>query len=198
MPKTQAQCAKIREETREKILSGALSYFAHYGYGNSTVGDLAKHLGIAQGALYRYFPSKAELFRVLTMEVVSENNNSIAQIFELPISVEEKIKNLTKTVLDGIFYNERTREGFVLNIRMKLENREVNQFSEEYDREADVLLEQTIKEGQGNNSIVSGEPSALSDFYWHSMHMIAVNLLRGKKLDYQEQYHMMIRILLPD
>lgn len=29
MPKTQGQCAKIREETSQKILSGSLAYFAH-------------------------------------------------------------------------------------------------------------------------------------------------------------------------
>uniref|UniRef100_UPI004056C8E9 TetR/AcrR family transcriptional regulator n=1 Tax=Acetatifactor sp. TaxID=1872090 RepID=UPI004056C8E9 len=198
MPKTQEQCAKIREEARKKILSGALTYFAHYGYGNSTVGDLAKYIGIAQGALYRYFSSKAELFQVLTTEVVCENNENMNPIFELPISPEEKIRLLTKTIMDGIFNNARVREGFVLNLRMKLESNDANIFSKEYDREADTLLEQIIKEGQANDSIVPGTPSALSDFYWHSMHMIALDILRGRKLDYQEQYNIVVRILLPD
>lgn len=198
MPRTQEQFAKMREETRQKILAGSLSYFAHHGYGNSTVGDLAKHLGIAQGAIYRYFPSKAELFRVLTEEVVGENNNSLSQIFKLQVSPAEKIQILTKAVMDGVFYNDRIREGFVLNIRMKLENGGKNCFSEAYDREADVLLEKTIKEGQANHTVVSGTPMALSDFYWHAVHMIAMNILMGRELDYQEQYKIVTRILLLD
>lgn len=198
MPKTQEQCAKIREETRQKILSGSLSYFAHHGYVNSTVGDLAKHLGIAQGAIYRYFPSKAELFRVLTAEVVKGNNNSLAQLFEFPVSPKEKIEIMTKAVLDGVFYDSKVREGFVLNIWMKLESGGMSSYSEEYDREADILLEKTIKEGQDNHMVVSGTPSTLSDFYWHSVHMVALNLLRGKELDYQEQYDILVRILLPE
>lgn len=198
MPKTQEQCAKIREETRKKILSGSLSYFAYNGYGNSTVGDLAKHLGIAQGAIYRYFPSKAELFQVLIAEVVNDNNNSLAQIFELEVSPEEKIKILTKVVLDGIFYDKKIREGFVLNIRMKLESGGVNCYSEEYDREADAFLEKTIIEGQKNNSVVAGTPSVLSDFYWHSVHGIAVDFILGRNLDYQEYYRILTRILLLD
>lgn len=198
MPRTQEQFAKIREETRQKILSGSLSYFARYGYGNSTVGDLAKYLGIAQGALYRYFSSKAELFQVLTEEVVRENSNSLARIFELSIEPEEKIKLLTKTVLDGIFHDKRVREGFVLNIRMKLESGGANIFSEVYDKEADDLLEQTIREGQEKNSVIGGTPSVLSDFYWHSVHTVALDFVRGRTPDYEEYYRILTRILLTD
>lgn len=198
MPKTQEQCAKIREETRQKILSGSLSYFARYGYGNSTVGDLAKYLGIAQGALYRYFSSKAELFQVLTDEVVRENSSSLARIFELSVEPEEKVKLLTKTVLDGIFHDKRVREGFVLNVRMKLESNGKNLFSEKYDKEADALLEKTIREGQKKHSIVEGTPSALSDFYWHAVHVVALDFVRGRTPDYEEHYKILTRILLTD
>ena len=198
MPKTQEQCAKIREETRQKILAGSLSYFARYGYGNSTVGDLAKHLGIAQGAIYRYFSSKSELFRVLTSEIIKENSNHLASIFELSVEPEEKIKLLTKTVLDGIFHDKRVREGFVLNIRMKLESDGTNIFSEKYDKEADALLEKTIREGQYKHTIVEGTPSALSDFYWHSVHTVALDLVIGRNPDYEEHYRILTRILLLD
>ena len=198
MPKTQEQCAQIREETRQKILSGSLSYFARYGYGNSTVGDLAKYLGIAQGALYRYFSSKAELFQVLTNEVVRENNNYLARIFELSIEPEEKITLLTKTVLDGIFHDKRVREGFVLNIRMKLESDGRNSYSEEYDKEADSLLEQMIRDGQEKKSVVEGTPSVLSDFYWHAVHTVALDFVMGRTPDYEEHYRILTRILLTD
>lgn len=196
MPKTQEQCAKIREETRQKILDGALSYFVRYGYGNTTVGDLAKYIGIAQGALYRYFSSKAELFQVLTEEMVRGNNNHLTRIFESPIEPEEKIKDLTKTVLDGIFYDKKVREGFVLNLRMKLEGEGTNFFSEQYDKEADTLLEKTIKEGQIRKTVVPGDATLLSDFYWHSVHMVAFDLLRGKEQSYEEYYKILTRILL--
>ena len=198
MPKTQEQCAQIREETRKKILEGALSYFARHGYGNSTVADLAKYLGIAQGALYRYFSSKDELFQVLTDEVVKENNGSLSRIFELSAEPEEKIELLTKTVLDGIFHDIRVREGLVLNIRMKLECEDLNGFSEEYDKEADALLEKTIREGQEKNSVVEGTPSVLSDFYWHAVHTVALDLVRGRTPDYEEHYRILTRILLKD
>lgn len=198
MPKTQEQCAKIREQTRQKILSGSLSYFAAYGYGNSTVEKLAKYLGIAQGAIYRYFSSKAELFQVLTEEVVRENSDSLSKIFSLKIPPEEKIEILTKTVLDGIFDDSRVREGFVLNIRMKLESGSLNAFSEKYDKQADILLERIIKEGQENHSVVAGTPSTLSDFYWHSVHSVALDFMMGRKPDYQEHFRILTRILLMD
>lgn len=198
MPKTQEQCAQIRGETRQKILSGALSYFARYGYGNSRVGDLAKYIGIAQGALYRYFASKAELFQVLTEEVVRENSDILTRIFESSEEPEEKIKCLTKTVLNGIFYDSRVREGFVFNIRMKMESGSANVFSKEYDKEADILLEKTIREGQEKGTVVEGTPSTLSDFYWHAVHMVALDFMMRGRPDYEEHYRMLLRILLAD
>lgn len=198
MPKTQEQCAQIREETRQKILSGALSYFARYGYGNSRVEDLAKYIGIAQGALYRYFSSKAELFQVLTDEVVRENSNTLVQIFKLSYEPEEKIKCLTKMLLDGIFYENRVRESFVFNIRMKLESGNANVFSKEYDKEADLLLEKTIRAGQEKGSVVEGTPSTLSDFYWHAVHMVALDFMMRGMSDYDQHYRMLTRILLAD
>jgi len=196
MPKTQEQCAKIREETRQKILDGALTYFVRYGYGNTTIGDLAKYLGIAQGAMYRYFSSKAELFQVLTAEMVGGNNEHLKRVFEADAEPDEKVRLLTRTVLDGIFHDKKVREGFVLNLRMKLECEGTNFFSDKYDSEADILLKKTIAEGQKKKTVVSGDGNLLSDYYWHNVHMVAFDLLRGKELSYEEYYRILVRILL--
>ncbi|RDI52690.1 TetR/AcrR family transcriptional regulator [Nocardia mexicana] len=48
--------------TRERLLRSAEELIAEGGYATASVGAIAARSGLAAGALYRHFPSKAELF----------------------------------------------------------------------------------------------------------------------------------------
>src|SRR5205807_5601075 len=54
----EAGCAKRREE----ILCAAAKLFARHGYADTNTQLLAEKLGVGKGTLYRYFPSKQDLF----------------------------------------------------------------------------------------------------------------------------------------
>ena len=47
---------------REEILDMATALFAQHGYSDTITQDLAERLQVGKGTLYRYFPSKRELF----------------------------------------------------------------------------------------------------------------------------------------
>src|SRR5262245_61063531 len=47
---------------REQILDAAARLFAERGYSETDTQVLAAELGVGKGTLYRYFPSKRELF----------------------------------------------------------------------------------------------------------------------------------------
>lgn len=47
---------------REEILDIAAQLFAQHGYANTDVQEVADTLGVGKGTIYRYFPSKRELF----------------------------------------------------------------------------------------------------------------------------------------
>ena len=49
-------------ERREEILDAATKLFATLGYADTDTQQLADKLGVGKGTLYRYFPSKQELF----------------------------------------------------------------------------------------------------------------------------------------
>ncbi len=51
-----------RAEVRERIVSAALELIAGGGYVAAQVAAVADRAGVAVGTVYRYFPSKAELF----------------------------------------------------------------------------------------------------------------------------------------
>jgi AcrR family transcriptional regulator len=51
-----------RAATRERIVSAALDQMAEGGYASASVQAVASRAGVATGSVYRYFPSKSELF----------------------------------------------------------------------------------------------------------------------------------------
>jgi AcrR family transcriptional regulator len=52
----------LAERRREEILDAAARLFAERGYSETDTQVLAEELGVGKGTLYRYFPSKRELF----------------------------------------------------------------------------------------------------------------------------------------
>ncbi len=55
-------------ETRERILKAALRLFAKRGFEATTTRDLAETAGVAEGTLFRYFPTK----KAILIEVVTQ------------------------------------------------------------------------------------------------------------------------------
>src|SRR4051812_5817890 len=52
----------LAERRREAILEAAGRLFARVGFARSDLDELASELGVGKGTLYRYFPTKSELF----------------------------------------------------------------------------------------------------------------------------------------
>lgn len=54
-----------KEQRREDILAAAKATFAAKGFHGTTIGDVAKAVGVSYGSIYWYFDSKDALFRAL-------------------------------------------------------------------------------------------------------------------------------------
>ncbi|MCY2995449.1 MAG: TetR/AcrR family transcriptional regulator [Planctomycetota bacterium] len=52
----------VRHQREEEILDAATRLFAEHGFSNANTQVLADMLGVGKGTIYRYFPSKQELF----------------------------------------------------------------------------------------------------------------------------------------
>lgn len=79
-------------------IEGALYYFAKYGLAGARISDLAKYLGISQGLLYRYYPSKEALFKTCSQKWISTRDQIFKELVEVKMSAEDKILALTKHV----------------------------------------------------------------------------------------------------
>ena len=71
MAQEQVQRWQRRKEDRpSEIINAALEVFVEHGYAASKLDDIACKAGISKGSLYRYFDSKADLFKEMVKQVV--------------------------------------------------------------------------------------------------------------------------------
>jgi len=96
---------KEPEERKQEILDTALRLFQEKGYEKTSISDIAKAIGVAQGLCYRYFPSKEALFDSVVDQYAGilvealatpakKKNMSLKQILEeMPVTVETEDNN---------------------------------------------------------------------------------------------------------
>ncbi len=62
----------LSDEKRNKIIEASIAEFARYGYYNSSTNRIIKASGISKGSLFKYFPSKEDLFFYILDMITSE------------------------------------------------------------------------------------------------------------------------------
>lgn len=92
------------DEVRRRILEGAARAFSVSGYQGTSVPDIAGEVGVSVGLLYRYFPSKSDLFTAICMsELESEMAALTRQLSE--------VANPTERLRQGVeFYLRRMQQ----------------------------------------------------------------------------------------
>ncbi len=70
------------EDNRARILAAARDLVAEGGWRHAHVATVAENAGVATGTVYRYFPSKAELFAEVLAIVSSRERDVIAAIVD--------------------------------------------------------------------------------------------------------------------
>ena len=93
---------KEPEVRKQEIIDTALRLFGEKGYEKTSITDIAKAIGVAQGLCYRYFPSKEALFDSAIeqyADVLAEQmgrfkpdgNQTLRQIIEtMPTTMEDR------------------------------------------------------------------------------------------------------------
>jgi len=92
-----------RSDTKQKILESALKLFSKKGFKETTIKDIAKEVGITEGAIYRHFTSKDEIINELLMNITKELKDKISQSITQGETDEEILKNIIGALLDYAF-----------------------------------------------------------------------------------------------
>ncbi|MBX3489658.1 TetR/AcrR family transcriptional regulator [Parvibaculum sp.] len=72
------------DATHEKIIQAAKRRFTHYGYGKTTMAELAADCEMSPGNLYRYFPGKLDIAEAICREASMQTADDLARILTMP------------------------------------------------------------------------------------------------------------------
>ena len=88
------------ERTRQIILSVASELFMTKGFKNTSTREIALKANITQPNLYHHFKNKKELYLAVIEELTSRVQEELVPIVSGNASVEEKLYQLIKVLLD--------------------------------------------------------------------------------------------------
>ncbi|HSE22034.1 MAG TPA: TetR/AcrR family transcriptional regulator [Pyrinomonadaceae bacterium] len=133
-------------DKREAILRAAIGVFAHNGYFNSKVADIAREAGVADGTVYLYFKSKEEILHSIfdrsVEEAIAEARTQLDQLSD----PKEKLRRI------ALLHLERLGSDRDLAVVFQVELRGSTKFMEEFSKagfaEYLALIRTTIEEGQ--------------------------------------------------
>jgi AcrR family transcriptional regulator len=84
------------DATRERLLEAAIELLEEGGYAAASVAAIAERAGVAAGALYRHFPSKAELFAEVFRAVAERELEALYEATALSGTVVEKLDAIVR------------------------------------------------------------------------------------------------------
>jgi TetR/AcrR family fatty acid metabolism transcriptional regulator len=133
-------------DKREAILRAATSVFAHNGYFNSKVADIARAAGVADGTVYLYFKSKEDILHSIFDRSVEEALDAARKQIESVSDPKEKLRQI------ALLHLERLGADRDLAVVFQVELRGSTKFMEEFSAagfaEYLALIRETFEEGQ--------------------------------------------------
>jgi AcrR family transcriptional regulator len=98
-------------DIRDQIVAAANEHFSQYGYGKTTVSDLAKAIGFSKAYIYKFFDSKQAIGEAICANCLAEIVVAVEQAINVEdLSPTERFRRLVKTVIAtgvNLFFNDR-------------------------------------------------------------------------------------------
>lgn len=94
---------RIREDKRDRVIQAAVRDFAAFGYAGANVNRIAREAGISVGSLYKYFPSKNDLFMFIVDLGAQIISRQVNRILEADIRLSSKLERLLGLARDYSF-----------------------------------------------------------------------------------------------
>ena len=91
--------------TKEKISLVALRLFSKKGFKGTTIKDIAREVGITEGAIYRHFSSKEEIVNYLLSKISSDIRSLIEREVMTQRRVSSQISKLVEILFSYAFTN---------------------------------------------------------------------------------------------
>jgi len=147
-----------REDKRRLILRAAWGMIRHYGYGKTTIDDIAKRAGVGKGTVYLYFRSKAEIMLALTELTNDRIASELGRIAARTGSAEDRLRacllHRVLTLYD-IVHRHPHGEEFIGTMLPEIVER-----IERHVEAQGVLLAGVIRQGVESGELTAADPAA--------------------------------------
>lgn len=158
---------KLAEETTEAIkrdiLDKAFFRFGHYGFGKTTMAEIAKDCDMSAGNLYRYFESKKEIGADCAKRCMQQKLELIREIVRNNrLSPDKKLHHFSLDVLD-FMHQQFSKQPAVMEL-IDFISREHWDIVQQYMKQERSLLSEILSEG--NRMGVFNIPDVLQTAKW--------------------------------
>lgn len=145
-----------KAQTRERILHAAMTRIKHYGYGKTTMAEIAADCGMSPGNIYRFFEAKIDIAEAMARRHYAEQHIETAAIArQQNLKPDERLRALfSKKMRDNYHLVEENAK--VLEVAEVL-SRERPIFSNEQLAAERVFLAALLEEGAEKGVFIKGD-----------------------------------------
>ena len=170
----------IVTDKRGAILRAAIQVFAHNGYFNSKVADIAREAGVADGTVYLYFKSKEEILHSIFDRNMEEAIADGKKRLEGLTDPRERLRRIAHMHLDRLGADRD------LAVVFQVELRGSTKFMEEFSAAAFAeylnLIRATIEDGQRAGVFRSDlNPKVVAKVLFGALDEMATNWILSKR-----------------
>jgi AcrR family transcriptional regulator len=158
----------VSEPLEERALDEALAHLRRYGARRTTVLSIAEALGVSHAAVYRYYPSKAELFDAAMARALRPLEGELRAIVDAPDPAADKLERLAHAVHRS--YRAMCLEDpelFALLSRAAVEGRGAGR---KHRAKVQAAVQRVVEEGIGSSAFAVADARRGVAFVFDALH----------------------------
>ena len=136
---------KCPDTVRQNIIDAAKERFLHYGYGKTTIAELARDCSMSPGNLYRYFQGKLDIAEEIARESSDANLAVLREVVRKPgQNASEKLRTYLETALKTT-YDMLEEDPRVFEIATTISQERPSFANEQMAKERALMAENTVR-----------------------------------------------------
>jgi len=164
-PRTEESNERIREEQKERILEAAMTVFAHNGYSETKMSDIAAAAQVSYGLAYHYFANKEAIFTALIQKAL-KGALDLMQYARVQLGTPwDRLRWLTSELLRGAQDEPEYEMVVLLALTSSAVPEETRRMVFQESQLVHEALKALIVEGQATGEVVAGDPDLLTTAY---------------------------------
>jgi AcrR family transcriptional regulator len=154
-----------RQTALPAIMRTAVRLFVAKGFEATTIKDIARGAGVAEGALYRHFPSKEALAKHLFFVNLESLTGRVAARVAAAAGARKRLRAYVESV-----FLEYERDPDLFYFLILSEHRELKAGVEH----PGLILDRLVAEGQASRDFAPGEPMLLVSTVFGTLHRLCI------------------------